>query len=107
MAEKLEVLIMALLMAGVCGIAGYLLREKKAEILKTISDLVQKAEDAVEGSGMGEEKKKLVVAQLEAMGVTVTTWVSNAIDSVVTALNEKSAWFTKKAESTTNEDTEA
>ena len=46
---------------------------------------------------MGDEKKRLVIAQLEAMNINVTAWLSAAIDDIVAALNEKKAWFANVA----------
>lgn len=57
--ETIKEILLALVAAMVCGIGSYLLRQYKQNILTMIADLVQKAEEAVQGSGMGAEKKPL------------------------------------------------
>lgn len=64
---------------------------------------VKKAETAVQGSGMGAEKKKLVCAWLETAGVKVTAGLSAAIDAIVRELNDREAWALDKAKDTTPE----
>ena len=91
-----EILTMLVLAVG-CMILAGILKTRKQYILGLVSNLVQKAEKSVQGSNMGAEKKRLVIAQLEAMGITVTAWLSKAIDEVVAALNEKRAWLTENA----------
>ena len=88
-----EVLILAML----CWAAAYLLKARKQKILLTVTDLIQKAETAVQGSKMGAEKKALVIAQLQAMGITVTDKLSTLIDDTVALLNQKSGWLINKA----------
>jgi len=82
-----------LVLAGMCAILATVLTARKQAILALVQDLVQRAEKAVDGSGMGAEKKKLVIAQLEAAGVRMTAWLSKAIDSIVAELNKKDAWY--------------
>lgn len=96
MLEYVQDLCLALILAGVCAIAAYLLRTKKQQILAILADLIQKAEQAVQGSKMGTEKKALVIAQLEAMGITVRDWMSRAIDEIVALLNARKAWLVDK-----------
>lgn len=103
MLETLKDIALALILAGTCAIGAYVMKSYKQKILETVTDLVQKAEDAIQGSGMGTEKKAKVVAQLEAMGIKVTSWVNAAIDSVVAYLNEKSGWFADSATDTAKE----
>ena len=91
-----EVLIIAIL----CWAAAYLLKAQKQKIITTVADLVQKAETAVQGSKMGAEKKALVTAQLQAMGITVTDKLSTLIDDTVALLNQKSGWLINKATET-------
>jgi len=93
MLEVLKDIALALILAGVCAIGAYILKTRKQQILTITADLVQKVESAVQGSGLGAEKKAKVVAQLEAMGITVNSWLSGQIDSIVKYLNAKSAWF--------------
>lgn len=54
-----------------------------------------RAETAIQGSGVGAEKKWIVIAQLEAMGMEAKVWMSVAIDNIVASLNEKQAWLTE------------
>jgi len=100
MDEVVTKILLALILATGCAILSYVLKERKARILEAVSALVQKAEASVQGSGMGPEKKKLVLAQLEAMNVKITAWLSAAIDDIVAALNERQAWFTENAKDT-------
>ena len=95
--EIIKTIAIYLILALVCYLTAYLLKSRKAELLKTISDLVQKAESTVQGSGMGTEKKALVITQLEAAGIKVTASVDLAIDNIVAFLNEKSGWLMEKA----------
>ncbi len=95
--EYIKEILIALLLALGCMIAAGVLKAQKQYILGLVSSLVQKVEAAVQGSGMGAEKKRLVIAQLEAMGVKVKARMSIAIDDIVAALNEKRAWLTENA----------
>lgn len=95
--EIIRSILLSLLFALVCIIGAGALKTYKQQILKTIADLVQSAENAVAGSGMGTEKKAKVIAQLEAMGITVTKKISKLIDDTVTYLNDKGAWLTSDA----------
>jgi hypothetical protein len=93
MKEFITDFLIALILAGVCGIGSYMLKTRKAEILGIVHDLIQKAEEKIQGSGMGAEKKALVVTQLEAMGIKLTAWLDAEIDTIVKELNEKEAWY--------------
>jgi len=93
MKEQILEIIAWLVLAGVCAILATILSARKQAILALVADLVQRAEKAVDGSGMGDEKKKLVIAQLEAAGVRMTAWLSKAIDDIVVELNKKDAWY--------------
>lgn len=97
MFDIIKNIIMLLILAGVCAILAGLLKSNKRQILATVTDLIQRAEQAVTGSGMGAEKKKMVIAQLEAMGIKVTAWLSTQIDNIVTQLNGRGAWYIKAA----------
>jgi len=96
--ELLELLIVA----GVCALIAVTLKAKKQNILALVQSYIKKAEIAVQGTGMGAEKKKLVCAWLEAAGVRVNSWLSAAIDDIVNELNSKKAWALDKAEDVTN-----
>lgn len=97
MTEVIKEILTALIFAGVCAIGAYVLKIRKQQILATVTDLIQKAESAITGSGMGTEKKAKVIAQLEAMGIKVNSWLSTEIDAIVKYLNEKSGWFADEA----------
>ena len=57
MTEAIKEILTALIFAGVCAIGAYVLKIRKQQILATITDLIQKAESAITGSGMGAEKE--------------------------------------------------
>ena len=95
--EAIKDIVLTLVLVMVCAIGAYIIKSYKQRILEVITDLVQKAENAVKGSGMGTEKKAKVIAQLEAMGIKATVWVSDAIDKIVAYLNKKSGWLASSA----------
>ena len=82
--------------AMVCFTLAFVLKLYKSRILQYTTDLIDRAEAAVKGSGMGEEKKEMVLAQLEAAGINVTAWLDHQIDVIVATLNESGAWLTAK-----------
>lgn len=96
--QHIQEIIMTLILAAVCGLAAYLIRENKQRILQLTTELINRAEEAVQGSGMGAEKKQMVIAQLEAAGVRVTAWLSREIDFIVETLNARGAWLAKKTQ---------
>ena len=79
-----------------CIILSLLLRNHKAAVLQYAAQLIQGAEQAIQGSGMGVEKKALVLAQLEAAGIRINTWLSVAIDKMVQHLNVSGAWLAQQ-----------
>ena len=81
-----------------CIILAMLLRDHKATVLQYAAQLVQSAEQTIQGSGMGAAKKALVLAQLEAAGIHINTWLSVAIDKMVQHLNESGAWLAQQTE---------
>ena len=93
MQEQIYKIIAALVLAGIMAVLATVLSARKQAILAMIADLVQRAEKTVDGTGMGAEKKKLVIAQLEAAGVRVTAYMSRAIDDIVAELNDRNAWY--------------
>jgi len=97
MLEVLKDIALALILAGVCAIGAYVLRTRKQQIRAIVTDLIQKVENTVQGSGLGAEKKAKVVAQLTAMGITVDSLLSKQIDDIVAYLNTKSGWFADSA----------
>ena len=98
MLENLQNLALTLILAVLCGTLGWLVRTNKQHILEYTAQLIQKTEKAVQGSGMGEEKKKLVIAQLEAAGIRVTLWLSAQIDMIVKTLNSRGAWLAEQVQ---------
>ena len=97
MLEVIKDLALLLILAGVCVIGAYILKAKKQEIRKIATDLIQKAEIAITGSGMGAEKKAKVIAQLQAMGIKVDAWLDTEIDTIVAYLNAKAGWLVGEA----------
>lgn len=97
METMMELMQMTLFALG-CLMLATLLKSYRARILQYTADLVNKAEQAVQGSGMGEEKKALVIAQLEAAGIHVNRWLANWIDRTVDVLNANGAWLAVKTE---------
>lgn len=95
--EYMEIALTGVLALG-CIILALLLRDHKAAVLQYAAQLVQGAEQAIQGSGMGPAKKALVVAQLQAAGVRVNAWLSDAIDSIVAQLNAHGAWLAQQTE---------
>ena len=86
----MEIALTGVLALG-CIILALLLRDHKATVLQYAAQLVQSAEQAIQGSGMGAAKKALVIAQLRAAGIEVNAWLSAAIDSIVSQLNAHGA----------------
>lgn len=95
--EYMEIALTGILALG-CIILALLLRDHKAAVLQYAAQLVQSAEQAIQGSGMGAAKKALVLAQLEAAGIRVSVWLSAAIDKIVDHLNANGAWLAKQVE---------
>jgi hypothetical protein len=61
----------------------------KSTLKNTINTLIQMAEEAIQGSGLGEEKKAWVIKQLESTGIKVTDAVSKLIDELVEVMNKE------------------
>lgn len=101
----MEIMQFAILALG-CFILALLLKTNRDRILQITTDLINKAEDAVQGSGMGAEKKALVMAQLEAAGVHVNTWLAAQIDAIVQMLNTNGAWLAAQTRQHTDSLTE-
>ena len=97
MLEIIKDLVLLLILAGICVIGAYILKTKKQEIRKIATDLIQKAEISITGSGMGAEKKAKVISQLEAMGIKVDAWLNTEIDVIVAYLNDKAGWLAGEA----------
>lgn len=97
--ELFQNVLISFVLGIVMAILAYLLREHKQRIINTTEAFIQEAEGAVEGLNMGEEKKKMVVARLEACGIKVTKWLSATIDCLVEELNTNGAWLIQQAKS--------
>lgn len=98
MIDKLQSLALTLILAILCGTLGWLVKTNKQRILEYTSQLIQKAEKAVQGTKMGAERKAIVVAQLEAAGISVNSWLSSQIDAIVETLNSKGAWLSEQTQ---------
>ena len=85
--------LLTVLLTLACGLVALLLKNGKAELLRYVAHLVQEAETVIRGSGLGPEKKKWVIDQLEAAGVHGTAWLSRQIDLAVKSLNTHGAWL--------------
>lgn len=79
-----------------CILLSLLLRNHKASVLQYTAQLIQSAEQAIQGSNMGAAKKALVIAQLRAAGIEVNSWLSAAIDKIVAQLNAHGAWLAQQ-----------
>lgn len=101
---KNEFVDLMLTLLTVCAftLVAFLLSNSKQKLRQLISELVQKMEDDVQGSGMGAVKKERVIAQLRTMGVHVTQWVEDTIDAIVAELNKSKAWL--KTEVSSNDE---
>ena len=79
-----------------CILLSLLLRNHKASVLQYTAQLIQSAEQAIQGSNMGAAKKALVIAQLRAAGIHANSWLSAAIDRIVSQLNAHGAWLAQQ-----------
>lgn len=89
-------IIVLMCFALLCLVLAQLVKSNRQRILQAVERLVQEAEEAIQGSGMGAEKKAYVIDRLEAGGVAVNEWLSTQIDIIVAALNSKGAWTAGK-----------
>lgn len=96
--EQLQNIVLTVILAVLCSAIAWMIKANKQRILAYTEELIQRAENAVQGSGLGTQKKAMVVARLETAGVTVTSWLSGQIDSIVAALNSKGAWLTQQTQ---------
>ena len=97
--------IMNLLELGVfalgCVILALVIKNNKGRIIQYTASLIDQAELAVQGSGMGAEKKAMVLAQLDAAGIKVTAWLDKQIDVIVDTLNANGAWLAAQVKQNT------
>lgn len=91
----IEIALTGVLALG-CIILSLLLRNHKASVLQYAAQLIQSAEQAIQGSNMGAAKKALVIAQLRAAGIQVNSWLSANIDQIVAQLNAHGAWLAQQ-----------
>ncbi len=84
--------------ALVCFILAIVFKTYRQAVLRFASELIQKAEVAIQGSGMGPDKKALVIAQLQAAGIHVGKWLDRQIDVIVASLNATGAWLAKQTQ---------
>lgn len=106
--ELHEILIYGVAALG-CFILAILIKGNRQAVLQLATDLINKAESTIQGSGMGADKKALVIAQLQAAGIKVTSWLDHQIDVIVATLNKTGAWLATKTQegiSRMNQDTE-
>lgn len=95
MSNFAEIIVLMCLML-LCLVLAQLIKSNRQRVLQTVERLVQEAEEAIQGSGLGQEKKAYVIDRLEAGGVAVNEWLSAQIDFIVAALNSKGAWTAAK-----------
>lgn len=96
--DTLKDMITFFIIAAILGLVATWLRSRKKAILKKTETLILWAETQIRGSGMGVEKKALVIAKLKEDGVSVTKWLSKAIDNTVAFLNSTSGWIKESAD---------
>ena len=94
--EIIEFIALGLLALGCIGL-GLIVKINRSAILRYAATLINSAEQTIQGSGMGSEKKKLVIAQLQAAGIRVTDWLDWMIDEIVYKLNATGAWLATQA----------
>ncbi len=97
MKEHIIEIVEMLLLAGVAAILAVVIKAKKETLLALVQSYIKRAEVAVQGSGMGAEKKKLVISWLEASGIKITDYLSKAIDNIVKHLNDTDTWALNEA----------
>ena len=93
--DYMEIVVSGIYLIAVILLAT-LLRNHKATVLQYAAQLIQSAEQAIQGSGMGAAKKALVIAQLRAAGIEVNSWLSANIDQIVAQLNAHGAWLAQQ-----------
>lgn len=95
--DYMEIVVSGIYLIAVVLLAT-LLRNHKASVLQYTAQLIQSAEQAIQGSNMGAAKKALVIAQLRAAGIEVNSWLSTNIDQIVAQLNAHGAWLAQQTE---------
>lgn len=93
--DYMEIVVSGIYLIAVILLAT-LLRNHKASVMQYTAQLIQSAEQAIQGSNMGAAKKALVIAQLRAAGIEVNSWLSTNIDQIVAQLNAHGAWLAQQ-----------
>lgn len=93
--DYMEIVVSGIYLIAIVLLAT-LLRNHKASVMQYTAQLIQSAEQAIQGSNMGAAKKALVIAQLRAAGIEVNSWLSAAIDKIVAQLNAHGAWLAQQ-----------
>ena len=86
-----ELQIIGIELLKVVAIAGgvFLLMYFKRILPAIVNGLVQQAEEKIQGSKLGAEKKAWVIAQLKAIGINGTAYISKLIDELVAIMNKQ------------------
>lgn len=95
--ELYEIFIYGIAALG-CFILAVLIKGNRQTVLQYATDLINRAETAIQGSGMGADKKALVIAQMQAAGIKVSSWLDHEIDVIVATLNKTGAWLATKTQ---------
>lgn len=98
MLEVIKSIAVELAFAGMLGIAAWLLKNRKNQLIAYINSLILMAEEGIKGSGLGVQKKEWVLTQLEIIGTKVTPTVDALIDELVAIMNDKQSSLTSAAE---------
>lgn len=93
--DYMEIVVSGIYLIAIVLLAT-LLRNHKASVMQYTAQLIQSAEQTIQGSNMGAAKKALVIAQLRAAGIEVNSWLSAAIDKIVAQLNAHGAWLAQQ-----------
>lgn len=104
--QNLTTSLIYLIFIALVSIAGILIKNNRQTVKTKILELVQTIEGQIQGTGLGPEKKALLIKQLDAAGITVTTWVDKQIDNIVDYLNTTKGWLVTKATETVTSTTE-
>jgi len=96
--EMIRDIAILLALAMIFGLLAAWLKGKKKRILAKTEAFIQWAETQVDGSGMGEKKKELVLKRLRESGIKITKWLDKSIDKTVKYLNATSGWLKDTAD---------
>lgn len=90
-------LLLSILAVVISGAVAWLIKLAYTLVKAKIAELIQEAEKAIQGSGLGSAKKAWVIAQLKLIGIGVNTFIDNIIDDIVREINKKNLWYTESA----------